>query len=479
MRRIALQASLASALLTALASPLLAADARFAPDLVEQGRYLAVAGDCSACHTAPTSIGEFSGGLAIDTPIGPVYSSNITPSPTHGIGRYSEAEFARAVREGVRADGTHLYPAMPYTAYTLMTDADVHALYAYFMQGVKPVEQESPRTSLPFPFSIRLSMVVWNGMFLANHRLEPDPQHDDEWNRGAYLATALEHCSTCHSPRGLLMQEREDKAFTGAPLGAWYAPDLTADRASGLGGWSRQDVADYLKTGRAIGKAGAAGPMADAVAHSLSRLSDPDVRAIATFFSSLPGVPRNATTNDGAQSAAEQGGPSNIETALRGAPPAAAADGAALFSGLCASCHASTGAGSADHAFPSLFHNSTVGAERADNLIAVILNGVDRDASGHRAFMPSFGPASFVQPLDDAEIASIASFVRATFGPGGKPVTASDVALSRSGGPKSLLPQMAQAAIACGAFVLLLLFGWIGSRLVRRPRPGNEVNSIR
>jgi mono/diheme cytochrome c family protein len=468
MRRIALQVSVASALLTAVALPSLAADAQFPPDLIEQGRYLAVAGDCSACHTAPSSKGEFAGGLPIDTPIGAVYSSNITPSPTYGIGRYTEAEFARAVREGIRADGAHLYPAMPYTAYTLMSDADVHALYAYFMQGVKPVEQESPRTSLPFPFDIRLSMAVWNGLFLADHRFEPDPLHDDEWNRGAYLATALEHCSTCHSARGLLMQELEDKAFTGAPLGAWYAPNLTSDRASGIGGWSRQDIADYLKTGRVIGKAGAAGPMSDAVTHSLSRLSDADLRAIAAFFSSLPGALDSGTTNGAAQSPAEQGGASDIEAALRGVTPAVTSDGAALFSGLCASCHSNTGAGSTDQVFPSLFHNSTVGAERPDNLIAVILYGVDRDAGGHRAFMPSFGRASFVQSLDDAEIANLATFVRATFGPGGNPVTASDVALSRAGGPKSRLPQIAQAAIAGGALITLFLFGWIGWRSVRR-----------
>jgi mono/diheme cytochrome c family protein len=463
-----MQVSLASALLIAAASPSAAADAPFPHDLIEQGRYLAVAGDCTACHTAPTSKGEFAGGLAIDTPIGPVYSSNITPSATHGIGRYTEAEFASALREGIRADGTHLYPAMPYTAYTLMTDADIHAIYAYFMQGVKPVEQDSPQTSLPFPFNIRFSMLVWNSLFLDNHRFEADPQHSDDWNRGAYLVKALEHCSTCHSPRGLMMQELEDKAFTGATLGAWYASNVTSNRTSGIGGWSPQDVADYLKTGRAIGKAGAAGPMSEAVTHSLSHLSDADIRAIATFVASLTATGENGSTNGAAQSAVEQGGPSDFEAALRGVTPAVANDGAALFSGLCASCHSNTGAGSTDQFFPSLFHNSTVGAERPDNLIAVILNGVDRDAMGHRVFMPSFGPASFVQPLDDAQIARIATFVRSTFGPGGMPVLSSDVALSRAGGPPSKLPQIAQVGIACGIVLVLLLVAGIGWRFARR-----------
>src|SRR5262249_41492509 len=169
--------------------------------LIEQGRYVAVAADCKACHTNPKGGKAFAGGYGIASPVGTIFSTNITPSRTAGIGGYTEAEFARAVRRGVRRDGANLYPAMPYTSYARMTDEDVHALYAYFMHGVAAVDEAAPKTRLPFPFSVRLSMVGWNLMFLNTKPFAADRSKGPQWNRGAYLTEVLEHCSVCHTPR--------------------------------------------------------------------------------------------------------------------------------------------------------------------------------------------------------------------------------------------------------------------------------------
>jgi mono/diheme cytochrome c family protein len=197
--------------------------------LIEQGRYLAVAGDCMACYTKPEDGKPFAGGYGIASPLGTIFSTNITPSKTAGIGNYTEAQFARALQQGVRADGGQLYPAMPYTSYAGMTDVDVHALYTYFMHGVAPVDEMPPRTKLPFPFNIRLSMVAWNLLFLDDRRFVPDTTKSPEWNRGAYLSVVMERCDACHTPRNLLMAKIRGKAFAGAPIGSWYAPNITSD----------------------------------------------------------------------------------------------------------------------------------------------------------------------------------------------------------------------------------------------------------
>ncbi|MDB5850048.1 MAG: Cytochrome, partial [Rhodoferax sp.] len=234
--------------------------------LIEKGRYLATAGDCAACHTAAGKA-PFAGGYSVQSPLGVIVATNITPSKTAGIGNYTEAQFARALREGRRADGQHLYPAMPYTAYTLLSDEDTHALYTYFMRGVAPVDASPPPTELPFPFDIRLSMAAWNLMFLRNERFVPDAAQSQQVNRGAYVANALAHCSTCHTPRNALMAEQGSRFLGGAQLGAWYAPDITP-APGGIGGWSDAELNQYLRAGHVPGKSQAAGPMAEAVEKS-------------------------------------------------------------------------------------------------------------------------------------------------------------------------------------------------------------------
>jgi len=411
-----------------------------ADDTLERGRYLSVAADCVACHTNPKQGKPYAGGYAIASPLGEIWASNITPSKTHGIGTYSEADFAKAVREGERKDGAHLYPAMPYTSYAKLTDEDVHALYVYFMQGVAPVDEEAHTTELPFPFSVRSSMAVWNLLFLDTTPFKPDPAKSAQWNRGAYLVQGLAHCSSCHSPRGLMMQEVGGKAFAGGSLGDWYAPNITSHPISGIGGWTDDELAQYLKTGRVAGKGQAGGGMAEAVSNSLSKLRDDDISAIVTYLRTVPAVADKDATRAAFAWGDATAAPG--EPAIRGTD-APIASGAVLYSGLCASCHGSRGEGSKDGYYPSLVHNSTVGMVQPQNLVATIIGGIDRDVDGEHVLMPHFSEGSYVQALSDADVAAVATYVRTTFGPGDQ-VTEAQVALIREGGEKPLLAKIAR-----------------------------------
>lgn len=452
MKRVFLVGGLLFGLLVARPS---AADA-----VTERGRYLATAADCAACHTKPNGGAAFAGGYAIDSPLGSIWSSNITPSKADGIGNYSESDFARALREGVRKDGARLYPAMPYTSYAKLSDEDVRALYMYFMTEVAPVDQPSIDTRLPFPFNLRFSMAFWNALYLDDKRFSGDPSHDAQWNRGAYLVEALEHCSTCHTPRGWLMQEMPSHGFAGAQLGSWYAPNITSDATSGIGGWSKAELVQYLKTGRVVGKAQAAGGMAEAVTHSLSKLNDDDIAAIVTYVRTVPPV----AAEDAKRPAFGWTGTPQSEAAIRGVTNDASS-GASLYSGLCASCHGARGEGSPDGEYPSLTHNTTVGSPRLDNFISVVLFGVDRTVAGHHVLMPRFSEGSYVQPLTDAQVAAVTSYVRETFGPGDT-VSERDVARIRQGGAKPMLLGLVRYGMPLATVTLLLLAGW----LLRRRR---------
>jgi mono/diheme cytochrome c family protein len=364
------------------------------------------------------------------------------------------------LREGIRADGAHLYPGMPYTAYAGLSDGDVHALYAFFMQGIAPVDVAARPTKLPFPFNIRASMWVWNSLFLNKKPVVADPAHNAQWNRGRYLAETLAHCSTCHSPRGFLMQENHGKAQSGGQLGAWFAPNITSDKISGIGGWNQNEIALYLATGHVRGKAQAAGPMAEAVTNSFSQMTPPDIAALAAYVATVPAV-RDASAT---QASYAIGGPANTDPQLRGQQ--ASSEGAHLFSGLCSSCHNRDGSGTQDGIIPSLFHNSTVGAAKPDNLVAVILHGVDRTVGATHVLMPGFGDRSFVQPLSDTQIAALATFVRQTYGPGDT-VSDQQVALARQGGAASLLLALARWGMAAGVVLVLLLCVWLLRRRLR------------
>jgi mono/diheme cytochrome c family protein len=435
-------------------------------DAVKRGEYLATASDCVACHTAPGGK-PFAGGLAIVSPVGTIYSTNITPSSASGIGRYTEEEFARALRDGVRADGANLYPAMPYTSYRVFTDADLRDLYAYFMHGVAAVDVTPQRTSLPFPMNIRLSMKGWNLLFLGGAGAPADPGQSPDWSRGRYLALGAAHCSTCHTPRGFLMQELSGRDLSGAQVGAWYAPNITSDPVSGIGRWSHDELVRYLQTGSLPGKAQAAGSMGEAVEHSFSHLTTEDIGAIATYIQTVRAIhdPSDDQSRFGyGKASSELGtlrGSNAILSEAVGEP-----SGAALFQGNCSSCHSAFGQGSGDGYYPSLFHNSASGAANANNLIATILNGVERTTPKGEAYMPGFGgKPNDIGALSDSEIALLANYVTDHFGRPGKAVSPADVALVRAGGPASSLLLFARIGVAlgvaalCGLALLLVLRG--------------------
>ncbi|MEJ5081131.1 MULTISPECIES: c-type cytochrome [unclassified Ochrobactrum] len=434
-------------------------------ELIAKGRYIATASDCAACHTAPHGGTPFAGGYGISSPLGTIFSTNITPSKADGIGNYSEEEFAHAVRDGVAKDGSHLYPAMPYTAYAKMTDEDVRALYAYFMHEVKPVDHQPQKTELPFPFSVRTSMAAWNLLFLDKTRFTPDASKSTEWNRGAYLSEALAHCSTCHTPRNDLMAEQSSKALSGGSLGSWYAPNITSDPVSGIGDWSQEELVQYLRTGHVAGKAQAAGPMAEAIEHSLQHLTDDDLNAIAVYVKDV------APISSGDKTPRDKfGKPSVTEYALRGLPGEVPNEsGFRIFSGVCANCHQMDGEGNKH--YPSLFHNTVTGADRSDNLLSAIVFGVNRTVDGHTAYMPGFGPDAFyTDRLSDQDVADVSNYVLAQYGNPDVKVTPADVKLIREGGPKPLIAELAPfaaPAMVVGILILIALIVWLVRRRKR------------
>ncbi|OCR22942.1 cytochrome C [Pseudomonas syringae] len=411
------------------------------------GKRLAVAADCVACHTAPEGK-PFAGGYSLSSPMGVIFSTNITPSKTAGIGNYSNEQFARAVRDGVAADGTHLYPAMPYTSYAKMTDSDIAALYDYFMKEVQPVDTPSPKTKLAFPFNIRASMIGWNLLFHSDTRFKPDASKSAEVNRGDYLVNALAHCDTCHTPRNFLMGADNGKPLGGGSLGSWYAPNISSDKVSGIGAWSNDEIVAYLRTGHVAGKAQAAGPMAEAIEHSLQYLGDSDLKAIAAYLQQTPAVKSGEN-----KARHEFGVASTDELTLRGTKPEDN-PGWHIFSGTCANCHQANGQGTKE--YPSLFNNTAT--TRADNLIAAIVYGVHRTVDGVAVDMPAFGPdALFTDRLNDQQIADVSNYVLSRYGNSELKVTAADVAQSREGGPKAPLAVLAKFTIPAIILVCLLI----------------------
>lgn len=439
--------------------------------LIERGRYLAVAADCAACHTNTHGGKPFAGGYSIQSPLGIIVATNITPSKSAGIGNYTEAQFARALRQGVRADGSHLYPAMPYTAYTQLTDGDTAALYAYFMQGVAPVDEAPAATGLPFPFNIRASMAVWNLMFLDDRRFVPDAAQTQQVNRGAYLANALAHCGTCHTPRNALMAERGSRFLAGGQLGAYYAPNITP-HAGGIGNWSDAELLGYLRTGHVDGLSQASGPMAEAVEKSFQHVAPDDLAAIVAYLRTVPpqAEPRQA------QSPSAYGKRANLEPAWRGTAGPNERDslrsGAALFSGNCASCHQPDGGGSRSQFYPALVGNTTTGSVHPDNLLAAVLFGVERTVGGRQVLMPRFDQDSPVNPLSDAEIAQIANYVLANFGNPAASVREEDVAQTRRGGPRPFLAKVQPLLAPLIALAILLMGAALLWWVLRRRRIG-------
>jgi mono/diheme cytochrome c family protein len=390
-----------------------------------QGEYLARIGGCASCHTMPRDGIPFAGGRGLSTPLGPIYSTNITADPVHGIGRYTFADFERVMREGTAPGGRHLYPAMPYTAYTKATDDDLRALYGYLMHGVVPSDYVATATRLPFPFNQRWALPVWKGAFVPRGVYAAKPQRDAEWNRGAYLVQSFGHCGTCHTPRGAAYQERgyDESArrfLTGMVNDNWYAMNLTGARGAGLGRTELEDVARFLRTGHANGDA-AFGTMAEEVEKSLQYLSEADARAIAAYLKSLPArrdeggyVARGATDRTPAQGNRT----GDVESV-----------GARVYKTFCAQCHQVDGKGSAG-LFPRLAGNPSVLSEDATSIIRIVLQGGTGPATVHGP-VPQTMPA-FTSSLTDVQMAQVLTYVRQAWGNDAKPVTTSNVTKLRS-----------------------------------------------
>jgi mono/diheme cytochrome c family protein len=299
--------------------------------LLEHGAYLTKAADCMVCHTTAGGK-EFAGGLGFKLPFGTLYSTNITPDKETGIGNYSDRDFLNAVHRGVRRDGARLYPAMPYTSYTYLTDDDALAIKAYLF-SLPPVRAAAPANTLSFPFNQRWGMMFWSALFNPDTRYEPDTSKSAEWNRGAYLAEALAHCGECHTPRNLAFALNNRKKFAGAVTAGWRAFNISSDKATGVGGWRDDDLVSYLSTGHAAGHGTASGPMGEAVDNSLSYLAPEDIRAIVVYLRSVP----PSASPDLPATTAPPAPPSHKEGVT------ADARGKMVFQGACVSCHGWTG----------------------------------------------------------------------------------------------------------------------------------------
>ena len=385
------------------------------PD-ISRGRYLVRAGDCMACHTADGGQ-PFAGGRAVPTPFGTIYSTNITPDPATGIGKWGFPAFYRALHRGIRRDGSRLYPAFPYTAYTRVTREDALAIYAY-LGTVAPVQQRAPANELPWPLSIRAGMAAWNALFLDAGTFRPDPDASDEWNRGAYLVEGLLHCAACHTPRNILGAEKKHEAFAGGEAEHAFAPSLRGGQKAGLGAWSVDDVVAYLKTG-STGATTAGGPMAEVVARSTQYLSDADLHAVATYLKNLPGEQGQDSGSQGAGGATRDSGDVDQGVVQRGED---------VYVDNCQGCHMSGGAGQRD-VFPQLKGSSAVVAAKPDTLILLLLQGGQAPATDSRPTGMQMPP--FDRKLSDRQMADVLTYIRNAWGNQASAVSASEVARKR------------------------------------------------
>ena len=381
--------------------------------------YLARVADCVACHSIPGGKG-FAGGLKMGTPLGAIYSTNITPDPDTGIGKYSIADFDLAVRHGIAKDGHHLYPAMPYPSYVKLADADVVALYRFFMKQVPPVHQANLKSEIPALLSFRWPVAFWNFFFAPSASYVAKANHDAVWNRGAYLVQGPGHCGACHTPRGIGMQEKaldETNAnfLAGAELDAWYAPSLRGDLRTGLGTWSTKDIGEFLEHGH--NRVGSAfGSMTDVINNSTSFFSDSDIQAIVVYLTSL-------TATSAQQAVAYDNATTDT---LRNSPTTQ--PGAAIYASDCASCHGFDAKGFISY-MPALAGNPVVLDENPSSLINVVLNG--SVPLVEKGTPDAYRMPQFRQQLSDQDAADVITFMRNRWGNRAPAVTATQVAKLR------------------------------------------------
>ena len=404
-----------SRILLSLVLTLLASTAARAQqnDIVKRGEYLARAGDCIACHTAPEGR-TFAGGRAMPTPFGTLYSSNITPDRETGIGKWSADDFYSTMHRGRFPDGGLIYPAMPFASYTKVTRSDSDAIFAY-LKSIPAVKQKNREHNLSFPYNNRQLILGWRTLFFSEGEFKPDPTKSAEWNRGAYLVEGLGHCGMCHSPINALGGTSQSDAFKGGliPMQNWYAPSLTSNREAGLGDWSLKDITDLLKSG--VSARGVVyGPMAEVVHNSLQYLTDEDTQAMAIYLKSI--------AEPGSRPPAGSTLPTSESSLLISL-------GKTVYDARCASCHGAQGEGKPPH-WPPLANNQSIEMESAVNPIRMVLNG---------GYPPStegnprpYGMPPFAGLLSDNEVAAVVSYIRTAWGNRGAPVSARDANELRS-----------------------------------------------
>jgi mono/diheme cytochrome c family protein len=400
---------LAGLALLAIALPSMRAAAHDAPPAdpaaIARGQYLADAGDCVACHTQPGGV-LFAGGRPMATPFGTLFTPNISPDPETGIGKWTADQFYTMMHTGRYPDGSLLYPAMPFGAYTKVTRTDSDAIFAY-LRSVPPVKLANRPHDLRFPYNNRSLVLGWRTLYFTEGEFQPNPSKSAEWNRGAYLVQGLGHCSMCHTAINALGGSSPSEAFEGGliPMQDWYAPSLTSNKEAGLGDWDLGDITDLLRTG--VSKRGAVyGPMAEVVYDSLQYLSDPDIKAMATYLKAL--APHQAVEKSTATtSVAENRLLLNL--------------GSKIYDAQCAVCHGAQGRGKLPE-YPPLAGNQSIQMNSAVNPIRMVLNG--GFPPGTAGNPKPFGMPPFAQSLSDDEVAAVVTFIRVSWGNRGGAVSA-------------------------------------------------------
>lgn len=375
-------------------------------DVAKRGEYLARAGDCFGCHTQAGGV-ILAGGRQVQTPYGTISSPNITPDPETGIGKWSDDDFYKLFHDGINRDGQYIYPVMPFDHYTKVTRDDALAIKAYLF-SLPPAHAPRPPGSLAFPFNVRTSLLAWRTLFFKAGQFQPDPARSAEENRGAYLVEGLGHCGACHTARNILSGSKTDQALGGGEITGqgWFAPNITSDVREGIGSWSDAQLVAYLKSGVAPGKAIVAGPMAETIHLSLQYMTDADLHAMAAYLKASP---------------AKQ---------VYREEHLAAVPGANAYLNNCAACHQPDGKGAAG--VPPLAGNGVVKAGGADGLIRTILGGMP--AHGEYAAMPGFATQ-----LSTPDVATIATYVRSSWGNGVPPTVTAEMVDNLAGRTHSML----------------------------------------
>jgi mono/diheme cytochrome c family protein len=369
---------------------------------LDRGARLAAVGGCSGCHTVQGGM-PYAGGVPLETPFGTIHGTNITPHATTGIGRWSERDFVRAMREGVDRDGRHLYPAFPYQHFALVSDDELHALYAYVMTRT-PVDYVPPANRLTFPFNVRSLLAVWNALYLRHDGFRPDPAQSAQWNRGAYVVQSLGHCGACHSPLDALGAEKRDHYLGGGTAEGWYAPPLDASNPSPVP-WTAEALATYLRRGIAPQHAMAGGSM-QGVVQGLAQASDEDVNAMAVYLVSLMGSATPEREARAHQSLALANSPNGEARGARSNASDSPQGGASIYMGACASCHAE---GRRESSGTALQLSLAVAVHETDpsSLIRIIREGIIAPEGERSRWMPAFAGA-----LTDEQITALVIYLR-------------------------------------------------------------------